>query len=196
MSTQSGDGVVYSYVSVTGWRGTCADDVQRGPVKIVCPAKVPCTDIVIRDFAMWTETMAFVIDKCMNAYSEGACVCSEAVVLSSYTSTKTGSVVPTSFALAKTMDNELTTGFASTQLIPIPTLLASFFPGIHPKRAVSGRLVANSAAVVTPMSSAAKTTTAKTTITRALSTNKASSTAHESTKTVVLSTTAETKTQV
>lgn len=56
MSPVAGNGVELSNITIKNWKGTEANGAQRGPIKIICPDKTPCYDILIEDFAMWTET--------------------------------------------------------------------------------------------------------------------------------------------
>jgi rhamnogalacturonan hydrolase len=141
MSPVDGDGIEYANITFSGWRGTCADGVQRGPVKLNCPAAVPCTDIVVDDFGMWTEAGSKVLYACNNAYGEGACMraIDAAAGPTAYSSTVTLTTATAAYALPTTMDNELAAGWPTTASIPVPTLPASFFPGIPPKSAVLGR---------------------------------------------------------
>lgn len=74
MDVVDGDGIEYSNITFSGWTGTCTDGVERGPVKMNCPADVPCTDIVIEDFNVWTEEGSEVLYGCQNAYGSGACL--------------------------------------------------------------------------------------------------------------------------
>lgn len=77
MDVVDGDGITYSNISFNTWTGTATDGVERGPVKINCPAKVPCTDIVVKDFNVWTDSDADeVLWGCQNAYGDGVCLVS------------------------------------------------------------------------------------------------------------------------
>lgn len=60
----TGDGVLYQDLTFRNWRGTCSNGVQRGPVQILCPAKVPCRGIVVEGFSVWTESGGAVVWKC------------------------------------------------------------------------------------------------------------------------------------
>lgn len=73
-SAAAGDGVEYSGLSFSNWKGTAANGLQRGPIKVICPDAVPCTDISITDFAMWTETGKNIVYTCRNAYGSGGCL--------------------------------------------------------------------------------------------------------------------------
>lgn len=77
MDAADGDGITYTNISFSTWTGTATDGVERGPVKINCPADVPCTDIVVEDFNVWTDSSAEkVLWGCQNAYGDGACLAS------------------------------------------------------------------------------------------------------------------------
>jgi rhamnogalacturonan hydrolase len=71
MSAISGDGVELSNITIKNWKGTEANGAQRGPIKIICPDKVPCYNILIEDFAMWTETGSKQWYSCQSAYGSG-----------------------------------------------------------------------------------------------------------------------------
>ncbi|KUJ12472.1 Rhamnogalacturonase A [Mollisia scopiformis] len=132
----TGDGVLYQDITFRDWRGTCSNGVQRGPVNIVCPDKVPCTGLVVEDFAVWTEAGSSVVWKCANAYGSGACLkggsgTGYAVV------TSTISAAPSGYAAQK-MPDDLTAGFALTASIPIPAVPTTFFPGATPASTLLG----------------------------------------------------------
>lgn len=48
--------------------------VQRAPIQVLCPSSVPCTDIKINDFSMWTEAGSSILYKCENSFGSGACL--------------------------------------------------------------------------------------------------------------------------
>ncbi|CAG9985584.1 unnamed protein product [Clonostachys byssicola] len=135
MSTVDGDGILYSNFTFSGWSGTCANGVQRGPIKFNCPADVPCADMVVKDFSVWTDSGSKVQYVCHNAYGEGACLASGAAT-ATHTSTQT---ITTSGAYStQTMPGELTAGLGLTQSIAIPTIPSSFFPGKAPYSPLMG----------------------------------------------------------
>lgn len=77
MDVTEGDGISYSNISFSTWTGTATDGTERGPIKINCPEAVPCTDITVEDFNVWTDTDAdSVLWGCQNAYGEGGCLVS------------------------------------------------------------------------------------------------------------------------
>lgn len=133
MDVVSGDGISYSNISFSGWKGTCQDGQQRGPVKINCPEATVCTDITVEDFAVWTDTDDdSVLYVCENAYGSGACLSASGD--SAYTTTQT--VTSAGDYTYTTMDNELSTGYDVSSSIPIPTMPASFYPGRNPISAI------------------------------------------------------------
>jgi rhamnogalacturonan hydrolase len=73
-STGAGDGVQYHNLTFSHWRGTCSDGTRRAPIQVLCPPKVPCYDIRIQDVNIWTESGASELNKCWNAFGEGACL--------------------------------------------------------------------------------------------------------------------------
>ncbi|KAJ0109156.1 hypothetical protein J7T55_002348 [Diaporthe amygdali] len=133
MSVADGDGINYSNISFSGWSGTCADGTERGPIKMNCPEAVPCTDITIEDFDVWTDSGDEVLYGCQNAYGQGACL-NTADATTAYSSTQT--ITTSGSAAYSTMDNELTTGYDISSSIPIPTMPASFYPGRQPISAI------------------------------------------------------------
>lgn len=133
MSVAEGDGINYSNISFSGWSGTCEDGVQRGPIKMNCPEKVPCTDITVEDFSVWTDSGDEVLYGCQNAYGQGACL-NTADATTAYSSTQT--ITTSGDASYSTMANELTTGWDISSSIPIPTMPASFYPGRQPISAI------------------------------------------------------------
>ncbi|KKY18414.1 putative rhamnogalacturonase a [Phaeomoniella chlamydospora] len=55
-STASGSGIYYNSITLSNWKGDCSNGAARGPVKVICPGAVPCTNIQVSDFAIWTDT--------------------------------------------------------------------------------------------------------------------------------------------
>lgn len=130
MDAVDGDGITYSNITFSSWVGTAADGTERGPIKMDCPEDVPCTDIVVEDFNVWTDTDAdSVLYVCQNAYGDGACLVSGDAA-GAYTTTQT--VTSSGDYSYTTMGNELSTGFDISSSIPIPTMPASFYPGKAP----------------------------------------------------------------
>lgn len=155
MKVIEGDGIQYSNISFGGWKGTCSNGVQRGPIKVLCPEKVPCTDIAVDDFHVWTESGDKVLHACYNAYGDGACLNSGSAT-TAYTTTQT---ITTETAYSySTMAGELTAGLGLTVSIAIPTIPASFFPGmqpISPLASAAGTASAADFATTTPTAAAA-----------------------------------------
>lgn len=133
MDVSDGDGISYSNISFSGWTGTCEDGTERGPIKIDCPEGVPCTDITVEDFSVWTDDGDEVYYVCQNAYGDGACL-NSADASTAYSTTLT--VTTSADSSYSTMDNELTTGYDISASIPIPTMPASFYPGRSPISAI------------------------------------------------------------
>lgn len=63
-SQAAGNGVLYEDITFNNWKGTAANGVQRGPIKIICPSSVPCKGIVVENFAVWTESGSSVLWTC------------------------------------------------------------------------------------------------------------------------------------
>ena len=122
------------------WSGTCANGLQRGPVKIMCADGAPCTDLSISDFAMWTETGSKEWYSCRSAYGDGGfCLRDGSQSTPSYAaSTTTISSIPTGYTEAPKMADDLATAFGFTLSIPIPTIPTSFFPGATPISRLAG----------------------------------------------------------
>lgn len=157
MSVSDGDGITYSNISFSTWTGTATDGTERGPVKMNCPEAVPCTDITVEDFNVWTDSDASsVLYVCENAYGTGACL-AEGDSGAAYTSTST--VTSVGDYTYTTMANELATGYDVSSSIPIPTMPASFYPGLEPISAVLNG-AASAAASATGKSNAAVTASA------------------------------------
>ncbi|KAF4314156.1 hypothetical protein SLS57_007298 [Botryosphaeria dothidea] len=146
MSEKSGDGVALSNITFNNWKGTCADGAQRGPIKVACSDSAPCTDITISDFAMWTESGDSIFYSCQSGYGEGACLKSGSSG-SGYSATTTSlTSAPTGYE-ADSMPDDLDDSFGFTVSIPIPTLPASYFPGVAPISPLSGAKTAENVAV-------------------------------------------------
>lgn len=88
MSAVDGDGITYTNITFSGWTGTNADGDERGTIKVNCPEAVPCDDITIEDFNVWTDDGDEVLWGCENAYGTGACLAS-GDANTAYTTTQT-----------------------------------------------------------------------------------------------------------
>ncbi|KAF1834129.1 rhamnogalacturonase [Decorospora gaudefroyi] len=130
MSTIAGNGVHLSNMTFNNWKGTVANGAARGPVKVVCADKTPCTDITITDLSMWTETGSRNTYQCASGYGKGFCL-KKGTGASYAATTSTQTAVPTAHAAAK-MKEDLKTAFGISSSIPIPTMPASFYPGTPP----------------------------------------------------------------
>lgn len=161
MSKQSGDGVELSNITLRNWKGTEANGVQRGPIKIICPDGAPCYDIDIEDFAMWTEEGDVQWYSCQSAYGSGFCLQSGSEYSSYEVTTTSATTAPSGYSAAS-MASDLTTDFGSTVSIPIPTIPTSFYPGATPYSALLAKKSSTSAnvrAVVVSANSAVPTVT-------------------------------------
>ncbi|KAF4960040.1 hypothetical protein FSARC_10571, partial [Fusarium sarcochroum] len=125
MKPTEGDGILYTNMTFAGWSGTCADGHQRGPIKFNCPANVPCTDMQVDDFAVGSNKGDTVEHVCKNAYGSGVCL--KEGDGGAYTTTQTVDAASTA---TQTMDGEIENGLGLTASIAIPTIRASFFPGV------------------------------------------------------------------
>ncbi|KAI0586487.1 Glycoside hydrolase family 28 [Pyrenophora tritici-repentis] len=136
MTTLPGDGVQLTNITARNWKGTVANGAQRGPVKVVCADKTPCTGITIEDFAMWTEVGSKVVNRCKSAYGIGACLKSGiggayAPVMDTQTSAPEGYE-------AESMTGGLEEGFGIDEEIPIPEWPVRFYPGQAPITKLAG----------------------------------------------------------
>lgn len=137
MSPVAGDGVQLNNMTFRNWKGTVANGSARGPVKVVCADKAPCTDITITDLAMWTEEGSRNIYQCENGYGSGFCL--KSGIGGSYpATTSTQTVAPTGYS-APTMPGDLPTAFGTDSPIPIPTWPASFYPNTPPITQLAGQ---------------------------------------------------------
>ncbi|KAE8144223.1 RGase A [Aspergillus avenaceus] len=149
MDTVDGDGVQLTNITVRNWTGGEENGAERGPVKVVCAEKAPCTEITIEDFAMWTESGDSQSNTCENAFGSGSCL-QEGDGSSTYSTAVTDTAAPSGYS-ATTMAEDLTTAFGTDASIPIPTIPTTFYPGATPYSALAG---AGSAAA-TPAATAA-----------------------------------------
>lgn len=136
MKEIAGNGVKLSNLTFNNWKGTVANGAQRGPVKVVCADKAPCMDINITDLSMWTETGSKNTHQCRSGYGKGFCL--KAGSGGSYAATtSTQTAAPTGYS-APVMKEDLKTAFGTAAPIPIPTMQASFYPGVAPKSRLAG----------------------------------------------------------
>ncbi|KAK6207301.1 hypothetical protein LQW54_007259 [Pestalotiopsis sp. IQ-011] len=185
MSAVDGDGITYNNISFSGWKGTATNGVERGPVKLNCPAEVPCTDITVEDFAVWTDSGSSVLYGCQNAYGSGVCL-NDGSSHTAYTSTQT--VTTVSGYSYSTMAGELTAGLGLTASIAIPTMPASFYPGLQPISAIlNGAAGATAEAVVVASTTASSSAAVKTSSSSSVA-KSSSSSAKSSAKTTAKAT--------
>ncbi|KAJ5175594.1 Rhamnogalacturonase A [Penicillium canariense] len=135
MSTVSGDGVQLNNITIRNWKGTETDGTERGPIKVNCASRAPCTDVTIVDFAMWTESGRYQKYTCNNAYGEGACL-KHGDDHTSYSTTTKVTTKPTGYSAAK-MKSDLAKAFGTDSPIPIPAIPTSFYPGATPISALA-----------------------------------------------------------
>ncbi|KAJ5692869.1 hypothetical protein N7462_002292 [Penicillium macrosclerotiorum] len=129
-----GDGVLYNSITFSNWKGTCANGATRPPLYVLCPSTQPCTNIVIEDFAMWTESGSTEYYKCADAWGSGYCLHSGSAHTEYGTVTSTLTSAPSGYS-ATTMPGQLTAGLGITTSISIPTVPNTFFPGATPATA-------------------------------------------------------------
>ncbi|KAI7976108.1 hypothetical protein EIK77_008126 [Talaromyces pinophilus] len=208
MSTASGDGVGYSNITISNWKGTESNGLQRGPIKVLCPAGNPCYDLTIEDFAMWTESGDSQTYTCSNAYGEGFCLAGGDDHVA-YTATPTTVTVAPSGYSAATMAADLTAAFGTASSIPIPTIPTTFFPGVTPYSALAsasaaatasfassatsaGDVLAVSSLIVIPTGTFSATSTATTTVSPVAASVASASSVVSSTSTSIFSPSPET----
>lgn len=126
-----GDGILYNSITFNNWKGTCANGAQRPPLYVLCPSTEPCTNIIIEDFDMWTESGSTEYYKCADAWGQGYCLHAGTQHTKYGTTTSTVTAAPSGYAAA-TMPGELTAGLGITTSIAIPTVPNTFFPGATP----------------------------------------------------------------
>jgi rhamnogalacturonan hydrolase len=138
MKTIAGNGVQLSNFQISNWTGTETKGSARGPIKVACAAKAPCHDISITDFSMWTEQGSTQFYSCENGYGSGFCLKPSAASYAAYPAiTQWVSKAPVGYA-APTMAADWKTAFGTSLPIPIPTMPASFFPGVLPITKLAG----------------------------------------------------------
>ncbi|KAJ4377592.1 hypothetical protein N0V83_000419 [Neocucurbitaria cava] len=137
MTAVAGNGVQLSNITFNNWKGTLANGAQRGPVKVACADKAPCTDITITDLAMWTETGSKQTYSCRSGYGSGFCL-KKGTGASYVAVTSTQTAAPTGYS-AVSMKDDLKTAFGTASSIPIPTMPASFYPNTPPVSKLAGQ---------------------------------------------------------
>jgi rhamnogalacturonan hydrolase len=142
MDPLEGDGVQLSNIQISNWTGTEADGLERGPIRVMCADGAPCTDVSINDFAMWTESGDSQWYSCQSAYTNenSAQYCLEqgdGGEAYEATTTTVGTA-PTGYEAPSMPDDLATHSWGTTASIPIPTMPASFFPGVAPYSPLAG----------------------------------------------------------
>lgn len=135
-SVAAGDGVQYTNLTFSHWHGTSTNGAQRPVVKLVCPPKVPCTQIEVDAFYVWTEAGSKVNYLCENAYGSGACIHSGS---SHTTYTTTATVTSVAGYAVTSMPGELSSGLGLTKVIDIPAVPTTFYPGLKPAKALCAK---------------------------------------------------------
>jgi rhamnogalacturonan hydrolase len=144
MSAVSGDGVQLNNIVISNWTGTEADGAERGPIKIICADGAPCTAVDVTDFNMWTESGDSQWYVCQSAYTNLHrspalyCMDGSSDHVSYTATTRTVTATPTGYSAPTMTDDLATHTWGTTAEIPIPTLPASFFPGVAPISALAG----------------------------------------------------------
>ncbi|KAJ9151315.1 Rhamnogalacturonase A [Pleurostoma richardsiae] len=130
LKQQPGNGVLYTDLKFRHWRGSCADGSRRAPIQVFCPDAAPCHDIVVEDFAMWTETGSRELYKCGSAFEAGGCL-RQGTPSSYVVSTVTVAATLAGWNNMPTMAADLTM-LPLTESIPIPAIPTTFYPGATP----------------------------------------------------------------
>ncbi|RAO69458.1 uncharacterized protein BHQ10_005470 [Talaromyces amestolkiae] len=134
LANQGGAGVLYNSITVNNWKGTCANGATRPPLYALCPSTNPCTNIIIENFDMWTESGSTEYYKCADAWGSGYCLHAGTQHTEYGTVTSTVTSAPSGYS-ATTMPGQLTAGLGITTPIAIPTVPNSFYPGATPATA-------------------------------------------------------------
>lgn len=137
MDAIDGDGIYYHNITFQNWTGTAVNGETRPPIRVICPEDTPCTEISLVQIDLWVEEGAYDEYVCKNAYGSGYCLDSATGTTTPYTTTTYVNSAPTGYE-APTMTDDLATAFGTSASIPIPTIPASFFPGVTPISALAG----------------------------------------------------------
>jgi rhamnogalacturonan hydrolase len=117
----------------------------------MCADGAPCTNVHIRDFAMWTDSGSSVSYSCQSAYGTGACL--KPGSGGAYPTVKQTVNSPPANYKAQKMPWDLKQSFGTTTKIPVPDIPDHFFPGTKPIKALArggGRTAAAPAAAPAP----------------------------------------------
>ncbi|CAL5869223.1 uncharacterized protein PFLUO_LOCUS3451 [Penicillium psychrofluorescens] len=136
MSEAPGDGIQLNNVTISNWKGTESDGAERGPIRVAWADAVPCTDVTIEDFAMWTEEGSTQWYSCESGYGSGFCL-DTGDDYTSYTTTMSVTAAPSGYS-APTMASDLATAFGTAMPIPVPAIPTSFYPGATPYSKLAG----------------------------------------------------------
>jgi len=151
-----GNGVQLNNIQFTNWDGNVVNGVNRPPVSLICADKTPCTNVVLTNVNMWSQSGS-AIAKCESAWGSGLGCIKSGSTHSSYAVVTSTMTKPSGYTVPTNMPGDLSAGFTSVSPIPTPTMPASFYPGLAPK----SPLARNSATtkVTTPTSTSGATTT-------------------------------------
>lgn len=138
----AGDGVAYANIHVADWRGTCVDGHRRPPVRVKCPARVPCAGLNITGFDVrGSDGAGHVVYQCENAFGSGACLRPPPHAHGGdgappYVADERVEVTVPALGGIGPMPNELARPFHPDAGVPIPQMPSSFFPGSRPRKAL------------------------------------------------------------
>lgn len=132
-TTAAGSGVEYTNLTFSEWHGTSSNGAQRPVIRLICQAGVPCKELEVTEFHVWTDSGKSVDYLCENAYGSGYCLKSGSNY-AAYTTTSTVTTVASS--AYTTMPGEVTAGLGLTVSIAIPPVPTSFYPGLEPSKAL------------------------------------------------------------
>ncbi|KAK4139428.1 glycoside hydrolase family 28 protein [Dichotomopilus funicola] len=131
MTPASGSGIHLKDITVSNWKGDCANRVQRGLIQFKCAAGAPCTGMTVKDFSVWTNAGSQVNYVCNNTYGTGSCL--RVGSGGTYSTTSKITTAPAGWQ-APRLPTDLKSSFGFTSEIPIPAIPLSFFPGTSPSR--------------------------------------------------------------
>ncbi len=155
MDPLDGVGVQLNNIKVMNWTGTEADGLERGPIKVMCADGAPCTGIEITDFAMWTETGDSQWYSCQSAYTDSTpefCLRDGSDAMAYEATPTTTTLAPTGHEAPKMPDDLATHSWGTTASIPIPTLPASYFPGVALYSSLAGAFSAPASPLISSIS--------------------------------------------
>lgn len=96
-----------------------ANGVTRPPVALICADGAPCTDVVLTNVNMWSQTGSAVA-KCESAYGSGLGCIKSGTDYTSYAVMTSTMTEPAGYTTPATMSGDLAAGFTSVSPIPTP----------------------------------------------------------------------------